>query len=308
MTDWSNGIYKVKPGLKAYLFVGEAGNALDELVSRAVDGVDYVKTIYPPLTFTDMSVVLGMPEETQCLMIRDAEKLSPYDVALISKYLKPKKVKGRSLLMVGSKMPTEEYMLRQAMKQGLIIEVKDPGGDLGRKNLAQWLGEECKVMVVDAAEVCERVNYSIEQLVWVRKAYLAMSGGKVLDRTVSQKLLSLATPSAAVDDVFSLVMSKNKKAPLAAAGLNVSQTIQLLHMLEAALTDISLLWPHVADNYTLKSLSNKSELHIIRVIELEKYVSGYPPPVIARCRRALNIGLANSFQPEAAKTVALLWS
>jgi hypothetical protein len=259
----------------------------------------------------DLGIVLGVGEETQALVINGMEQATESDWFYIDRHLEPAKVKGRSLVLSGtSALPCAEFESARARiaRQGLYVEAKAPNGDLGRRYLAEWFADEAKVTVQAAKLVCQSLDYSLELILWTLKRYLAVSSKQELPLSQASKLLDVATPVPPTGDAFWLTLQKHPKAVQVASSLDSTETKHYLQRLESAITDMELIYPVLGSGATYKVVSEKTGLHIVRVIELADYVVNYPPSSVFRCREALDIGFSYPYQKESAKVVALLWT
>jgi hypothetical protein len=308
--DWANTANRVKPGGKVYLFTGP-GCVLDWLIGRATAGVTHRYTIRPPFTADDLGVVLGTGDETQAIIVRDIERATEAEWYLISHYLEPAKTRGQSLLLAGQHSPDLDVVksLRTKIsRQGFIVDGSDPTGLMGRKSLVQWVAEEWQTTMLAATRACERSNFSVAGLIFASRAFLAMSSGQPVEGAKALRLVDLAVPVRQTEHAYRLLLDRSPDALPAVRGLTPTQTLHLFRLIESALTDIELLYPVLSAGLSVKSAADKTGLHIVRVLELAEWAPRYPPSVALQCRQILALGLSNFTQPEAARTVAILWS
>lgn len=309
MADWASSAAKVAPGEKVYLFTGAAGNALDWLVRRASTDVTHVVTLRPPLTSDDLGMMLGVGEETQALVVRDIETATDADLTLVLAYLDQPKRRGQSLLLVGTRCDHRDLRAKITRTKGaLLVDTTDPTGLAGRKHLIGWVAEEWQTTIAAATLACERASYAIGPLVWATRAFHALTSGHPTEGTRATALVHLAVPLTPSVRAYRLLLERDPAATAAVAALDPSQTLALLRLLEAALTDLMLLHPVLSAGHTAKTAADKTGLHLVRALELAALAPRYPPSVVLRCRQALALGLAHHRQPEAARTVAMLWS
>lgn len=310
MTDFGLSIYKLKPGMKCYLFLSDYENVLHELLSLSLNS-DYTHYLYHPFSANDLGVTMGVIDEKQSIVIRDIEKLNDGEWDLLESFLSQPRIKNLSIFMVGHSASGKSFdkVRSRVSKQGILFEVSDPTTALSQKHLAEWFGDECVVTVSDAHAVCSRLGWRLGDILWVVKAYRSMSGGKSLSGSVSRKLLEIACPSTEIGDSFELFMNKKSyEAYLSVSKFSVDQTRSLFGLLESAISDLSVMYPLLTKGETYKSVADKTGLHIVRVLSLSEYSSRYSDSVVKKCRQALNFGFEYISHPEVAKTVALLWS
>lgn len=311
MTTWAEGQIKLRPGHKAYLFVGPAGNAIDYLIRGATTETDHTIALRPPLEAERLSSVLGSGLDTQTTLVRDVHLMDETDWELIGKYLKVSKVKGSSLILVGEEVPdldVAQEVKGKIGRQGLYVDVSSPKGEVGRKALVNWLAYEWQVHTSVAEQACLRADYSVERLVWATNVYKRLSSGRVLTGRKAVQLMEVSVPVPRVNDAYRLTLSKNLKALDAVQGFNATQNLQLFRMLESALTDLSLIHAVLQVRGTsMTTLSSKSGVHIVRVMELAQLATLYSPRMVQQCRQALKIGFDNYLQPEAASMVVAIW-
>jgi hypothetical protein len=311
MADWTH-LGKVAPGAKAYLFIGPAQNALDELVRRATEGVHHVRTVHPPFGADDLAVLLGTPEETQALIVRELEGAKVSEVSAISAYLKAPRRPGSSLVLVGDPPVFEDVEpIRQRITKlpsATFIDVSDPRGDVGRKALTAWVGEEWQTTTAAATRAVTRADYSIEVLVWATRTFHALTSGKPVEGQLASRLVDIAVPVQPVDSAYRLLLERDARAVEAVAHLSPGQRLGLFRRLEAALTDLELLHPVFSAGSSVKSAASRTGVSLVRVLELAACAPRYPPGVVLRCRQILALALAHHTQPESARIAAILWS
>jgi hypothetical protein len=310
--DWANTQDKVVPGKKSYLFVGSAGNAIDSLIRQATAGIDYVTTVRPPLEADILNMVSGVLDDTQTLVVRGIEDLKESDWVRLYTFMLHKKIKGTSIILAGRDFPetvTSKEVKAAVVRQGVFVDVTSPTGHVGRRSLAQWVGENWKITQDLATQVCERVSYSVEKIVWATTVFLRLSGGKPMVGHNAKMLAFVATPVEPVEDAYRLVLSKNRQAALEVVSqFNVEHNLAFFRLLEAALTDLSLLHKVITNgNFSTKTIADKSGLHIVRVLDLIDLAPRYSPTAVQQCRQALQLGLENANQKEAAYVVVSVW-
>lgn len=310
MGDWANTAPKVAPGGKAYLFTGPAGNAIDWLTHRATVDVEHVVGLRPPLHPADLGVHTG---DSTAIVVRGMERGDEADWELLERFLTPVKIKGTSVVITAIGLPDHDAVRALKAKMGrwkgsAVVDTSSPTGPQGRKDLITWAANDWQTTVLAATRACERTGYDVAALVHAAHAWHAMTSGRPTDGTRALRLVDIAVPQPVEQAAYTLLLTRDPAAVDAATGLDARRTLGLLRALEAALTDLELIQPVLTTGATTRQISDKTGVHIVRVLELAEWAPRYPPGVIARCRQALAIGLADHTQPEAAATVALLWS
>lgn len=303
MADWASA--SIEPGEKVYLFVGPAGVALDILVAQAIGDTPVLHHLYPPLTADMLS--RSSVEERHVTIIRSVEELSDSEWLLLDDLLAVPKIKGQSVILVGSAIPSggsAAVVRARVQRQGKLVDVSTPTGVAGRQGLVEWVQREFVVPLTLARSICERVDYSVADLVWARKVWLAVTGGSQLALTPASKLANLVVPQSDIDRAYRALL---ERSPITLSQMSPRDTLYLLRRLESALSDLDLLSPVMVRGASAKVCANRTGLHIVRVMELTPIVSRYPPAALGKCRKALMFGLTHYQEPEAASLVAMMW-
>jgi len=306
VADWLASWDKVVPGRKVYLLVGSVGAVVDLLVAVVTAKADHQINLRPPLSYDDLSTLVGVGTESQVLIVRGVESMSDDDWSLIDLYLTAHKAPGQSLVLTGTAVPDTDQAKAvkvKAGRQGTYLSVADPPGEVGRGNLIRWVSETFHIVEVDAEYACKRAGYRIEPLFWARLPYLGMTGGLPMrDRRVRQ-IIDIVVPMSEVESVYRNFLAR-RRTP---AALSADQARSLFKRLETALFDLSLIRPHLAGKPGPKQLASKAGLKPYRVIELKPLLVHYPNETVQRCRRALSVGFERLYQPEVVPTVSRLW-
>lgn len=304
--DFGSSVYKVKPGLKSYLYVSEYANVIDELMRRSLK-CNYVNKLSHPFTKSDLDLIMGVPEDTQAIVI-DLNYVTQSEFELLDEFLTKPKIKNLSVYLYAFDHPSDLIKSRVS-KQGLCVYGDDPNTAMSRKHLSEWLGDECKIHVSDAYKVAQSLDWNLGAILWTIKSYQAVSGGKVFDRPTSQKVLNLVAFQDPVSTAFSLIVSKKKtEAALLAKTLSSDQTQDLIERLRDFLQGISLVSEAVKTESSDKKISVASGRSINDVVFLQPFISRYPFSTITKCNKLLNFTQEHIEQPETAETVALLWA
>jgi len=309
VADWLSVYDKAIPGQKSYLLVGSPGAVVDDLVRASTVGTEHLLTLRPPITEDSLSILAGVGEEKQALVIRSIENTTPRDWGTIDRYLHAYKAPGQTLVLTGQEVPdSEESKITKARigRQGLYAHVSDPSGEVGRRNLVQWVAETFLIVTADAEYACTRASFRIEPLYWARSSFLNLTGGKPLRGSKVRQILDLVIPLSESETLYRSFLARRRNDG-AAAALSPGQVRLLFSRLESALSDLALLRPHLIGNISVKQLANKAGVHPFRAIELRSFIPSYPAEVILGCRRVLNLGFERWQQPEVVQTVSRLW-
>jgi hypothetical protein len=301
----------VVPGKKVYLFLGPGGHLRDLLIQQAVAQSDFVRSLRPPLSSSDLSFSTGL-EQTQTTVIRGTEDMKSSDWEVVAGYLDGRKPPGQSLILSGElvpELPEAKKAKNKIQGQGIMVDTTPPGGEIGRKDLVQWVLEEWKVTIDVARQACSRAGYSPEALVWATPVWKTLSGGRPVVGYQAPKMVELVLPATDEESVYGLILTRHRMTAWEAAKtLPPESILGLLRRLEAAVTDLGRLHSVLGDGrLSAKILSNRSGVHIVRTLELMSLASHYSPASVAQCRQALQIGFDNHRQPEVAALTALIW-
>jgi len=309
VADWLSVYDKARPGQKAYLLVGSPGVVVDNLVRAVSSDTDHLISLRPPVTEDTLSVLAGVGEEKQAIVIRSIEHTSPSDWEVIDRYLHAYKVPGQTLILAGNDVPDhEQARITKARigRQGLYAHVSDPSGEVGRRNLVQWVAETFKIIAADAEYACTRASYRIEPLYWGQASFINLTGGRPMRGTKVRQILDLVIPLSETESIYRSFLARRRN-DTAAAALSPGQARSLFSRLESALSDLSLLRPHLIGQISIKQLASKAGVHLFRTVELRPFIPSYPAEVILGCRRVLNLGFERWQQPEVVQTVSRLW-
>lgn len=304
MADWANGYDKVVPGKKLYIFSGASGAAREELISRATEGVTHV------INLSDLDYLMlmyGTLGESMAYVLRNMEDVK--DWRYIDEYLKLKQIKGCSLILSGTHLPDEAKTLKTLKGLAVRVTVDSPKTEKGQKDLVQWIVENWQVTADVARMACERSNFDIGTLMWATKVFKVFTGGKPVLGQMSKRMVEACTPVYVVDEAYMYMLYRHRVQALEMIkNLDANERLGFFRRLESALTDLQALHSALGSaKISAKVLSNKTGLHIVRVLELMNLAPRYNPSVIIQCRQALQLGLSNYTQPESAVLVAMVW-
>lgn len=307
MASWLTSS-QIVAGQKVYLLVGEAG-PVHSVLTRVLDGVQHVYRCFCPIQVDDLGVDLGAPGDSMAIVIQNIQDASEEEWDLITKWLSQYKVPGRSLVLTGSAAsngPNARLARKKVSSQGVYLEAVSPTGEVGRRELVEWVAQEWKITVRDAQTACVRADYSLERLVWSTRIFQALSSGRVITGNLAQKLITLAVPVTDVDDIYRRLLTKSHSTT-DAVSLSSQQALTLFRMLESALTDLSMISSTLVPGMSAKTVAGRTGIHIVRVLELLPLVPRYAHGVIQRCRQVLAVGFDYYRQPEVVNVVLRLW-
>ena len=304
MADWANGYDKVVPGKKLYIFTGASAAAREELVERATAGITQVVSVEDAAIMLNSHGTIG--DSTAFVVRHTEERHDEQFWQYVNLYLGLKGTKS-SLVLSGSKLPEEAKSLKS--RAAVRVDVSSPKTEKSQKDLVHWVGENWRITTDVARMACERSNWDVGTLMWATKVFKVFSGDQPVVGQQSKRMVEACTPVYMVDEAYMYMLYRHRaQAAELVKGLDSNQRLGLFRRLEAALTDLQLLYSAMGSaKLSAKTLAYKTGLHIVRVFELITLAPRYNPSVILQCRQALQLGLENYMQPESAVLVAMVW-